>query len=150
MHTSDLVIRPFDKATDLKPLSDVWFDASLRAHPFLGRARLTEQRRLIEDRYLPLADTTVACLFDRPVGFISLLDSFIGGLFVAPARQGQGIGCALIARTKSRKAELSLEVYTANEAAMRFYAAQGFGEVSRRGHDDQGLPHENAHMVWAG
>ena len=49
MKNDPLVIRPFDKATDIAPLSAVWFDASLAAHPFLGRARLLEQRKLIED-----------------------------------------------------------------------------------------------------
>ena len=90
MKNDPLVIRPFDKATDIAPLSAVWFDASLAAHPFLGRARLLEQRKLIEDLYLPSSETWVACRHDTPVGFISLLDGFIGGLFVSPGCQGQG------------------------------------------------------------
>ena len=42
--------------------------------------------------------------------------------------------------------ELSLEVYTANEQAMRFYQKLGFVEQSRRQYDDEGLPFENALM----
>jgi ribosomal protein S18 acetylase RimI-like enzyme len=45
-----------------------------------------------------------------------------------------------------RKGELSLEVYTQNEQAVRFYTALGFLEVSRRSADDEGLPFENAHL----
>lgn len=59
MESTNLLIRPFDAATDLKRLSRIWFEASLKAHPFIGEARLTEQRKLIEEEYLPKAETSV-------------------------------------------------------------------------------------------
>ena len=148
MHPSPLLIRPFDKATDIAPLSDIWFDASLLAHPFLGSARLTRQRKLIENHYLPMADTSVACRGGRPVGFFSLLDTHIGGLFVAPRHQGQGTGRQLIAQARARNRRLSLDVYTSNVQAMLFYTALGFREVRRRDSDDEGLPFENARLEW--
>lgn len=144
MKNANVVIRPFDAATDLKRLSAIWFDASLKAHPFIGEKRLTEQRKLIEEEYLPKAETSVACLDGEAVGFISLLGSFIGGIFIAPDRQGQGIGRTLIADALTRKDELSLEVYTENEQAIRFYRALGFQEVSRREVDDFGFQFPNA------
>lgn len=73
MENTNVVIRPFDAVTDLKKLSNIWFEASMKAHPFIGEARLTEQRRLIEAEYLPKAETSVACLDGEAVGFISLL-----------------------------------------------------------------------------
>ncbi|HRL23414.1 MAG TPA: GNAT family N-acetyltransferase, partial [Brevundimonas diminuta] len=108
-----------------------------------------EQQGLIESQYLPSAETWVACRGGRPVGFISLLDSFIGGLFVAPDQQGHGIGRALVAHALSLKGTLMLEVYTDNDQAMRFYEALGFREQSRRATDDSGLPFENAQMLLA-
>ncbi|WP_108262504.1 GNAT family N-acetyltransferase [Mangrovicoccus ximenensis] len=144
MKNANVVIRPFDAATDLKRLSAIWFDASLKAHPFIGEKRLTEQRKLIEEEYLPKAETSVACLDGEAVGFISLLGSFIGGIFIAPDRQGHGIGRTLIADALTRKDELSLEVYTENEQAVRFYRALGFQEVSRRAVDDFGFQFPNA------
>ncbi len=51
---------------------------------------------------------------------------------------------SLIALALNLKGELSLEVYTRNARAMRFYASLGFGELSRRASDDEGLPSENA------
>ena len=146
MQNTSLVIRPYDAATDLKTLSDIWFDASLAAHPFLGEALLIEQRRLIEETYLPQAETWVACLAGEAVGFISLLGTFIGGIFIAPDRQGHGIGRQLIADALARKRELSLEVYTANDQAVRFYAALGFQELSRSDMDGSGLPFPTATM----
>ena len=146
MNIKSIDIRPFDAAADTQILSRIWLDASLLAHPFIGTQRLREQQRLIEDTYLPLSETLVAAQAGNPVGFISLLDSFIGGLFVAPAQQGKGIGRRLIAHALDLKGELSLEVYTANEQAMRFYRSLGFLEVSRRSTDDDGLPFENARL----
>ena len=140
----DIVIRPYDRAADTEILSSIWFDASMIAHPFIGRRRLLEQRRLIETEYLPKAETWVACHSGHAIGFISLLDSFIGGLFIAPDRQGLGAGRKLVTHALARKGALSLEVYTANEQAVRFYTSLGFNEVSRRDVDDFGYPYQNA------
>ncbi|WP_111558763.1 GNAT family N-acetyltransferase [Paracoccus sediminilitoris] len=144
MKNVSVVIRPFDTATDLKILSTIWFEASLEAHPFIGEKRLTEQRKLIEEAYLPKAETSVVCLDGEAVGFIGLLGCFIGGIFIAPGWQGHGIGRRLIADALARKGELSLEVYIENERAVRFYRTLGFQEVSRRAVDDFGFPFPNA------
>ncbi|WMT89878.1 GNAT family N-acetyltransferase [Pelagibacterium sp. H642] len=146
MKNIDVTIRAY-QAADLEALSAIWFEASMLAHPFIGEARLREQRVLIETVYLPKAENWVACTDDRPAGFISLLDNFIGGLFVSPNRQGLGIGRALVAHAKALKGELELEVYLDNPQACAFYHALGFEEVSRRTHDDQGLPFGNAHLI---
>lgn len=150
MENNNVVIRPFDAATDLKKLSDTWFEASMKAHRFIGQTRLIEQRRLIEVEYLPRAETSVACLHGEAVGFISLLGSFIGGIFIAPDRQGLGVGRKLIADALAQKGELSLEVYTENEQAVRFYKKIGFLEVSRRKIDDFGFPFPNATLSLKG
>ncbi|EFG4742199.1 GNAT family N-acetyltransferase, partial [Escherichia coli] len=99
------------QASDNAVLSDIWFRASCRAHAFLGEARLAQQRRLIEQTYLPDAETWVALIDGEPVGFIGLLESFIGGLFVDPRHHGAGIGQALVAHALGLKGELSLQVY---------------------------------------
>lgn len=147
MTQNDVVIRPFNLASDTRTLSAIWLDASLIAHPFIGRQRLLEQRLLIEDRYLPNSETWVACQGNKSLGFISLLDKFVGGIFVAPGQQGKGVGRQLIAFALERKRELTLEVYTQNEQAIRFYTSLGFREISRRPYDDEGLPFENARLT---
>ncbi len=91
-----------------------------------------------------MAETWVACHGKEPVGFISLLDSFVGGLFVALEHQGCGIGRTLVTRAAQRKGALSVEVYTRNRDAFPFYLALGFREISRRPSDDEGLPFELA------
>ncbi|UTY59712.1 GNAT family N-acetyltransferase [Massilia sp. erpn] len=141
MDNIKLQIRAFE-AADIEKLSAIWFASSCRAHAFLGEARLREQRTLVEEAYLPNSETWVACLDDVPVGFIGLIDSFIGGLFVDPGRQGSGIGRALADHALGLKGELELEVYAENHAACAFYRRLGFAEVSRRAEDDEGLPFE--------
>lgn len=146
MKNMEISIRAYAAATDLETLSAIWFDASLLAHGFIGESRLRDQRIRVETVYLPNAETWVACRSGVPVGFISLMDSFIGGLFVAPDCQGQGIGRALIAQALALKGGLTLEVYTQNAQAVAFYRALGFTELSRRAMDDDGLPFESIRM----
>lgn len=146
---SETTVRPYDPARDLAPVSVIWFAASLAAHPFLGVERLREHRLLVERDYLQRAETWVACRAGAPVGFISLFDTFVGGLFTAPAHQRRGIGRALVGHALRLKRVLELDVYTANAQAMGFYAALGFTERARRPTDDEGLPFENARMVLA-
>ena len=148
MNIANMTIRAYDPARDTQRLCAIWLEASRIAHPFIGEERLIEQRRLIEEVYLPESktETRVACLDGTPAGFIALLGTFIGGLFVAPDQQGHGIGRLLVEDALSRRGALSLEVYTANEAAFGFYKALGFREVSRRDVDDEGYPFENARL----
>lgn len=144
MKTNAPKIRPYDPATDLKKLSNIWLEASLLAHHFMGKEYLVERQPLIEEVYFPMAETWVACVDDEPAGFISLVENHIGGIFVHPERHGQGIGRSLIAHALTLRDELTLEVYLQNEQAVRFYQRLGFEEISRRPLDDEGMPFENA------
>lgn len=145
MQNMDIRIRAYE-ASDLNRLSSIWYDASLTAHSFLGSERLQEQRTLIENEYLPKAETWVACRAGEPVGFIGLVGTFIGGVFVEPTLQGGGVGRALIDHAMKLKGELNLEVYTDNKKTVAFYQRLGFEELSRRSEDDEGLPFENIQM----
>jgi putative acetyltransferase len=146
MKDTDIAIRAYE-AADLEKLSAIWLEASLIAHAFIGEARLREQRVLIETVYLPRAETWVAVVGAEPVGFISLIGDFVGGLFVSPRFQGGGIGRRLVGHAAHLRGSLRLEVYTTNARACAFYKALGFEEVSRRSSDDQGLPYENAQLT---
>ena len=134
------------RPADNKQLSSIWHEASSQAHAFLGEERLRQQMTLIETTYLPKAETWVACLDETPVGFIVLIDTFIGGLFVSPAHRGTGIGAALLAHAFRLKGDLSLTVYGQNKEAHRFYRRHGFHDVSYHPGDDDGLPFPIIHM----
>lgn len=149
MKNHEVTIRAY-KASDKPSLSSIWYRASLEAHSFLGEDRLQQQRQLIEDVYLEKAETWVAAINDRPAGFIGLLDCFIGGLFVDPDLQGSGVGQTLVRHALALKGELSLEVYTDNERACRFYRRMGFKVIGERSEDDEGLPFRNIRMELKG
>ncbi len=127
-------------------LTAVWLDASRNAHAFLGEEKLTEQSRLVSDMYLPQAETWVACHDGKPVGFLGLIDTYIGGLFVSPDAQGRGIGQALIAHGLKLKGRLTLDAYAKNLRTVAFNQKQGFVETDRRPTDKDGLPFEEISM----
>jgi len=138
-----LTIRPF-VAEDTPALSRIWRAASEQAHGFFSPQQLAEQQGLVETVYLANSETWVALQGREPVGFIGLLPdgrgAFVGGVFVNPTVQGQGIGRALLDHALALKSGLRLEVYEANTQARGFYASLGFRETGRREVDDNGLP----------
>lgn len=128
------------ESADRDAVLSVWLAASRVGHPFLSEVDLATQQALVRDVYLPRAETWVLRRDGRVAGFIGLLDSFIGGLFVDPACHGQGVGRALVAHAHHLKGPLSVEVYAANTGATAFYRRCGFVEAGRRETDDEGRP----------
>lgn len=140
METREFQIRPYEADRDLEALSQIWFDASVEAHAFLGEERLAEQRELIETLYLPSAESYVAYDEMGALGFISLLGDFIGELFVLPKAQGAGVGHALVDHVRALRDGLSVSVYLDNQKAYHFYHSIGFVDGETKERDDRGLP----------
>jgi ribosomal protein S18 acetylase RimI-like enzyme len=139
--TEHLCIRAYGP-DDNQRLLAIWHAASAKGHPFFTADQLREQARLVGEIYLPKAENWVADLADEPVGFIGLLDTFVGGLFVDPACHGAGAGRRLVEHALSLKGELSLEVFALNASAIGFYRHIGFVETGRRISDEHGMPLE--------
>lgn len=125
---------------DLEDLLEVWYRASLVGHPFLDDAFLHTERRAIAEVYIPAAETWVYVHEGRVVGFIALLGSEVGAIFVDPAAHGQGIGRALMDHAAALHDELELDVFEANALGRRFYARYGFEPVREHVHEATGLP----------
>ena len=132
---------------DNAALTKIWHEASSIAHGFLSAEKLLEHRQLVAEVYLPQAETWVACLDGKPVGFLGLMDNFIGGLFVSPDAQGIGVGQALVRHGQSLKGTLHLDVYAQNERTVGFYQKMGFKETKRSPVDKEGLPFEEISMT---
>ncbi len=132
------MIRKYDPH-DLAELMDVWYDAAQIAHPFWTSEMFDRERRDISQKFLPIAETWVFEEEGRVVGFIALLNSEVGGIFVSPRRQGRGIGRALMDHARASRDLLELDVFEANEIGRAFYAAYGFDIVGERLDEETGL-----------
>lgn len=125
---------------DLADLLDVWYRASQVAHSFLSRDFFDQERENILREYLPIAETWVFEEERRVVGFLSLLGDEVGAIFVAPERQGRGVGRALMDHARGLRGHLWVEVFEANETGRAFYGAHGFEVVGKHVHDETGQP----------
>lgn len=154
-----MTIRPY-APHDADAVLDIWHAASRVGHPFLSDQELQRQRDVVREVYLTAAEIWVATALPGcgasfgsetagfPVdeeqttvlGFIGLLESFIGGLFIAPWAHRRGTGGALVRHAATLKGELTVEVFAANTGALAFYQRCGFVETGRRLNDDPHCP----------
>lgn len=110
-----------------------------------------EDRAFFCGRVVPLSHVNVAEIDDVIVGFSAVKDEWLDHLYVAPERQGRGVGSALLNRAMTENpAGLSLWAFEANLRAIALYTRAGFVEVRRtdgRG-NEEGQP--DVQMHWAG
>lgn len=132
-------IRPYT-SSDSTAVLDIWLAASRVGHPFFSEQELQRQKHLVEHHYLPVAEMWV---YEQQgvLGFIGMLGTTIGGLFVLPAHFRRGIGAALIRHVAALKGPLAVEVFTANTEAQAFYARCGFTAHDRTVNTDV-TPHQ--------
>jgi len=132
------MIRRYQPA-DCEDVLRVWAQASALAHPFLSSEFLAVERHNIPNLYLPIAETWVWQTDGHVVGFVSLLGSEIGAIFVDPRLHRSGIGRALINLAQDLRGELEVEVFERNLLGRAFYASLGFHLVSQKVHDQTGF-----------
>lgn len=115
---------------------DLWSRSAKLAHPFVVGEGEGARERKMRELYLVGAENWVAESPRGVVGLLGLLGSEIGGLFVAPEAQGQGIGRTLVEHAVGLRGSVNLKVYERNSSARRFYDRVGFKEVQRHTDDD--------------
>jgi putative acetyltransferase len=84
------VIRKFSES-DCDAIIDIWYAASLLATPFLSQEFLASERENIRTIWLVKADTWIYENKGKLAGFLSLIGNEVGGIFVHPDAQGQGV-----------------------------------------------------------
>lgn len=118
------------QAADLNAAARVWFDAGIKAYPYLPDFQAltpTSAEQVFADVIAAQGDICVYELKGRICGFIALQGSYIDRLYVDPAHQGKGIGSALLNHAKSNHPDyLSLHTHQANQNARAFYEQAGF------------------------
>ncbi|WP_093176180.1 GNAT family N-acetyltransferase [Pseudovibrio sp. Tun.PSC04-5.I4] len=111
---------------DLHDLLTAWEKASRIAHPFMSEAFFEKERENIPNLYLPNADTWVAVVDGKVVGFIALLGNEVGGLFLDPDFHGRRIGKALMDKAQELHGDLEVDVLKDNVIGRKFYDLYGF------------------------
>lgn len=125
------MIRSF-RPSDLDDVIDVWHEASLIAHSFLGDEFLAAERIEVAERWIPMAETTVYEFDGRVVGFLSLIGNEVGAVFVRPEHQRSGIGGALMDGARAARPFLEVGVFELNDGGRRFYEDYGFTQTGRQ------------------
>jgi putative acetyltransferase len=110
----------------------VWYESAQVAHPFWERQMFDREREAIAEQHLPRAETYVYERTGTVVGFISLLGTEVGGLFVTPRHHREGIGRALMDEARGTREHLELDVFEANVIGRAFYERYGFRTVGER------------------
>ena len=132
-----LTIRPYIES-DLTLLLDCWEKADKLAHPFLPEAFHNKVRKDIVDLYLPNTETWIAELDGTLIGYISLIENEVGGLFLDPAFHGRRIGKALMDKARALHGSLDVEVFKNNTIGRAFYERYGFELIEEKLHKETG------------
>jgi putative acetyltransferase len=135
--TETLMIRKHKKQ-DLEQIISVWYQSSTLAHPFLSDSFVEKVKLDMTTIYVPNSETWVYEVDNLIVGFISMMDNEIGGLFVLPNNHSKGIGTELVNFIKKEHSELEVEVFEKNSIGSAFYAKYGFVNIKKFNHQDSG------------
>ncbi len=123
---------------DLEQIMRVWYESSILAHPFLNSEFVEKVKSDMRNIYIPNSETWVYENDEGVVGFISMIDKEIGGLFVLPKNHSRGIGTKLVNFVNEFHDELEVEVFERNKIGRAFYNKLGFTLIKKFTHDESG------------
>ena len=126
------------KSEEIKQLVDIWEAASSLAHPFLSDYFTQNVKKAMGDIYLPNSDTWVFEADGTLIGFISMMENEIGGLFISPNHHSKGIGTQLVKHVAQSHDSLEVEVFLENKIGRPFYEKKGFIPIKQYLHEETG------------
>lgn len=126
------------KIKDLDQIINIWYQSSTLAHPFLSSSFVEKVKSDMTTIYIPNSDTWVYEVDNSIVGFISMMDNEIGGLFVLPNHHSKGIGTKLVDFIKKEHSNLEVEVFDKNLIGRAFYNKYGFKKIKKYSHEESG------------
>ncbi|MBD2395620.1 GNAT family N-acetyltransferase [Cyanobacterium aponinum FACHB-4101] len=126
------------RESDLLEVLAIWETASKLAHPFLSQSFMAKELNDITNIYLPIALTWIAEEKKEVIGFISLIDCEIGGIFVKPNFHKLGVGKSLMAQAKNKCQCLTVKVFKDNYIGLNFYLKCGFKKIAENIHQETG------------
>jgi len=126
------------KKQDLEQIMTVWLKSSTIAHPFLNKQFTEKVASDMRHLYIPDSETWVFEKDDVIVGFISMIENEIGGLFVLPENHSNGIGTTLVDFVAKENKVLDVEVFEKNAIGRAFYNKYGFKQIKQYVHEESG------------
>lgn len=126
------------KETDLDVIIDIWYKASILAHPFLDSDFVERVKKDMRELYIPNSETWVYVEKGRVVGFIGMIENEIGGLFVLPENHFNGVGTKLVNFVVKLFNEVEVEVFKENKIGRKFYYKYGFKTFKEFKHKESG------------
>ena len=126
------------KEQDLKAIINVWYKSSTLAHPFLSSSFMEKVKSDMTNIYIPDSETWVYEIENAIIGFISMVDNEIGGLFVLPNNHSKGIGTKLVDFIRKEHLDLEVEVFEKNHIGRAFYDKYGFEKIKEYHHKESG------------
>ena len=123
---------------DLEQLLTIWSLSSTKAHPFLKKEFVEKVSSDMRNLYMPNTETWVYEVEGEIIGFVSMMDNEIGGLFVLPDNMGKGIGRQLVDFVSKSHKVLEVEVFEKNEIGRAFYDKYGFQAIKEFIHEESG------------
>ena len=119
------MIRKYNE-NEIPRLIEIWEAAALIAHPFLTDDFHQVVKKAMKEIYMPNSNTWVYEEAGNIIGFISMMDNEIGGLFVDPKNHSKGIGTQLVNYISPFHDSLEVEVFEENKIGIPFYEKYGF------------------------
>lgn len=125
-------------SSDVDAIVKIWYDASTLAHPFLDSVFVEKVKKDMREIYIPNSETWVFVKNKIVVGFIGMMNNEIGGLFVSPKNQSEGIGTQLVNFIARKFDKLEVEVFEKNRIGRAFYDKYGFSLMQKNVHEETG------------
>ncbi len=126
------------KDSDVDGVLSAWEEASKEAHPFLTEEFQAQVRIDIPTLYLPNAETWVVEVEGQVVGFIALIGSEVGAIFLQPSQQGKKLGKLMMDKARALRGDLEVEVFEKNTIGRNFYEKYGFSLLEKKLHEPTG------------
>ncbi len=134
------MIRKYEQ-DDADAVVSVWRRASDLAHPFLTKEFQDSESENVRNVYPQFAEIWVNEVDRKIVGFIALIESEVGAIFLSPNCHGKGIGREMMDFAVAQKGAVTVEVFKENTIGRKFYDKYGFRITGETLHEPSG------HMV---
>lgn len=136
---------------DMKRVSEIWLEDSIRLHAFFPEAERIWRQRL--PHFLLETRTAIGYVCEAVGavnGFITMRgsDHYVYSVYVDFCLRGHGIGRDLLDHAKTLTNHLHLHVYEKDVDAIRFYEKQGFITVGRRREPEKETGELKSYMRW--